>query len=107
MPGSKSEIEAHLKSILKYAREKHLKISIAGARHSMGGHTIYPGGIALNMLPYKQVRNEGTYYLPCRLHIDKEKMRRFYPAADSFFLLKRKYDPEELFSNQFYEHYKK
>lgn len=55
VPSSKPEIENQLRQILKYAKEKKLKISIAGAQHSMGGHTIYPGGILLNMLPYKQM----------------------------------------------------
>lgn len=55
VPKDKKEIEKQLKEILKYAKENKLKISIAGARHSMGGHTIYPNGIVLNMLPYKQI----------------------------------------------------
>ncbi|HEX6192558.1 MAG TPA: FAD-binding oxidoreductase, partial [Chitinophagaceae bacterium] len=35
--------------LVKQAALTHKKISIAGARHSMGGHTIYPGGIVLDM----------------------------------------------------------
>ncbi len=27
------------------------QVAIAGTKHSMGGHTIFPGGIILNMLP--------------------------------------------------------
>lgn len=53
IPASKIEMEKQLQSILKYAEENSLKISIAGAQHSMGGHTIYPNGIVLNMLSYK------------------------------------------------------
>jgi FAD/FMN-containing dehydrogenase len=55
IPSSPKAIESQLQSILKYAKQRNLKISIAGAKHSMGGHTIYPGGIVLNMLPYKQM----------------------------------------------------
>ncbi|MGV0924093.1 FAD-binding oxidoreductase [Empedobacter tilapiae] len=55
VPENKKEIEVQLRQILKYAKENNLKISIAGAQHSMGGHTIYPNGIVLNMLPYKQM----------------------------------------------------
>ncbi|HEY5792154.1 MAG TPA: FAD-binding oxidoreductase, partial [Chthoniobacterales bacterium] len=40
--------------VLRAAREGR-KISIAGARHSMGGHTLYPGGIALDMLPFRNM----------------------------------------------------
>jgi FAD/FMN-containing dehydrogenase len=60
VPNDKLEIESQLKDILKYAKENKLKISIAGARHSMGGHTIYPNGIVLNMLPYKQMELDTT-----------------------------------------------
>ena len=59
-PNDKKEIQNQLKNILKYAKENNLKISIAGARHSMGGHTIYPNGIVLNMLPYKQMELDTT-----------------------------------------------
>jgi len=55
VPNDKTEIQNQLKQIVKYAKEKNLKISIAGAQHSMGGHSIYPNGILLNMLPYKQM----------------------------------------------------
>ena len=51
-------------------------------------------------------KNEGTYYLPYRLHIDKETFRNVYPQGEDFFKLKLKYDPNEIFKNKFYEHYK-
>jgi FAD/FMN-containing dehydrogenase len=47
----------------------------------------------------------GTYYLPYRLHATNAQFRLAYPMADSFFALKRKYDPRELFSNTFYQTY--
>jgi FAD/FMN-containing dehydrogenase len=47
----------------------------------------------------------GRYYLPYRLHATPEQFRRAYPQAEEFFALKRKYDPEELFQNQFYRKY--
>lgn len=59
-----------------------------------------------NQLVEAALKNEGTFYLPYRLHIDKNKMRKSYPDADNFFRLKLKYDPTELFNNKFYEHYK-
>ncbi|HEX4146895.1 MAG TPA: FAD-binding oxidoreductase [Pirellulales bacterium] len=48
----------------------------------------------------------GRYYLPYRLHATTEQFRRAYPAADRFFALKRQYDPDELFQNEFYLKYK-
>lgn len=62
--------------------------------------------VLTNQLVDASLKNEGTFYLPYRLHIDKEKMRKSYPQAETFFELKRKFDPTELFNNKFYEHYK-
>ena len=52
------------------------------------------------------IKCEGSYYLPYRLHIDKETFRIVYPQGDEFFKLKSKYDPNGIFKNKFYEHYK-
>ena len=52
------------------------------------------------------IKFQGTYYLPYRLHIDKETFRIVYPQGEEFFKLKLKYDPNEIFKNKFYEHYK-
>lgn len=62
--------------------------------------------ILTNQLVDITLKNEGTFYLPYRLHIDKDKMRKSYPNANKFFELKLKYDINEIFSNKFYEHYK-
>lgn len=53
MPSDPQKAEDQLRRLLQKAQASHLHVSIAGARHSMGGHTIYPGGIAINMLPFK------------------------------------------------------
>ncbi|TGD58480.1 FAD-binding oxidoreductase [Flavobacterium humi] len=52
------------------------------------------------------IRMEGTYYLPYRLHVEKEAMRKAYPQSDAFFQLKLKYDPDQIFKNKFYDYYK-
>ncbi|MGZ0162974.1 MAG: FAD-binding oxidoreductase [Planctomycetales bacterium] len=47
--------EQELIELLTRARQEGLRVSVAGARHSMGGHTIYPGGLSINMLPLNQL----------------------------------------------------
>jgi FAD/FMN-containing dehydrogenase len=47
----------------------------------------------------------GTYYLPYRLHATVDQFRRAYPQWETFFNLKRKYDPKERFENQLYLKY--
>lgn len=54
-------IKKQLKGLLLYAKENNLKVSISGAKHTMGGHTIYQDGLSLNMLPYN------------RMHFDKKE----------------------------------
>lgn len=51
--------------------------------------------------------HQGRYYLPYRLHATQKQFERAYPQAEEFFALKRKYDPEQLFQNQFYLKYGK
>jgi len=51
------------------------------------------------------IKLNGTYYLPYRLHATKQQMHLAYPKANAFFALKKKYDPNEIFKNKFYEAY--
>lgn len=53
--GDAAAAEQQLGALLRRARSEGLRVSIAGTRHSMGGHTIYPGGIVIDMLPFKQL----------------------------------------------------
>jgi FAD/FMN-containing dehydrogenase len=47
--------EAQLASLVRAAAQEGRKISIAGARHSMGGHTLYPQGLVLDLLPFNHL----------------------------------------------------
>ncbi len=60
IPGDKKAAEEQLAALLQFARTNHLKVSIAGARHSMGGHVIYPDGIVIDMLPFNRMELDGT-----------------------------------------------
>ena len=46
----------------------------------------------------------GTFYLPYRLHYRLDQFRKSYPMYGEFIALKKKYDPEELFTSQFWYH---
>lgn len=48
------EIEG-LQAALAEARERHLKVSIAGKRHSMGGHAFYEDAVVLDMTSFDKV----------------------------------------------------
>jgi FAD/FMN-containing dehydrogenase len=59
IPANEKSAEEQLAALLQFARTNHLKVSIAGARHSMGGHVIYPDGIVIDMLPFNQMELDG------------------------------------------------
>ncbi|MGH8720616.1 MAG: FAD-binding oxidoreductase [Burkholderiales bacterium] len=44
-----------LQAVLRDARERGLKVSIAGSRHSQGGHTYVAGGVRLDMRGFNRV----------------------------------------------------
>jgi len=48
-----------IRAALTRARAANAGVSIAGFRHSMGGQTIAPGGIVLNMLPHNRMELRG------------------------------------------------
>lgn len=60
IPTAREAAEKQLAELLQFARTNHLKVSIAGARHSMGGHVIYPDGIVIDMLPFNRMEMDGT-----------------------------------------------
>jgi FAD/FMN-containing dehydrogenase len=66
IPADREAAENQLAGLLQYARTNQLKVSIAGARHSMGGHVVYPDGIVIDMLPFNRMELDGTNLL---LHV--------------------------------------
>ncbi len=47
--------EADIAAALSFARENNLEVSMAGARHSMGGHAFAQGGVVLDMTGYNAI----------------------------------------------------
>ena len=56
VPGDGADAEQQLVQLLDRARTGQLKVSIAGASHSMGGHTLYPGGVVLDMCRFNRMK---------------------------------------------------
>jgi FAD/FMN-containing dehydrogenase len=49
--------------------------------------------------------HKGRFFLPYQLYYTREQLKQSYPLIDEFFAAKRRYDPDELFTNTFYEKY--
>lgn len=52
---TKDAAERQVAELILRAGREGRKITVTGARHSMGGHTLYEGGIALDMLPFRSL----------------------------------------------------
>jgi FAD/FMN-containing dehydrogenase len=64
VPAEQGRAEARLQELLRLAHERKLGVSIAGAKHSMGGHSICPDGIVIDMLPFNHLHvDEGRKVL--------------------------------------------
>jgi hypothetical protein len=59
-----------------------------------------------NLLTNHALNLNGTFYLPYRHHYNNEQLIKSYQNIKKFFVLKKQYDPHELFSNIWYENYK-
>lgn len=55
VPGDPAEAERQLSALVRQTAASGGHISISGAHHSMGGHTIYPDGLVLDMLPFNRM----------------------------------------------------
>lgn len=56
--GATDEVESQLRAALARARENGVRVSIAGARHSMGGHTRTASGLQLDLSGLSAMRLE-------------------------------------------------
>jgi FAD/FMN-containing dehydrogenase len=56
IPADPAAAELQLAGVLRRAASEGLPVSIAGARHSMGGHTIAPDGIVIDMRPFRHLQ---------------------------------------------------
>lgn len=56
---------------------------------------------------HKTIELKGTYYLPYRPYATLGQFHTVYPQYQKFLEIKKKYDPNELFRNLFYEGYLK
>jgi FAD/FMN-containing dehydrogenase len=64
MPSNPEEAERQLAALIRRADREGMAVSIAGARHTMGGHSIARDGIVVNTLPFRAMElDEGRNVL--------------------------------------------
>lgn len=55
IPPDAADAERQLAALLQRAHAEKVPVAIAGARHSMGGHSIAPDGIVIDMRPFNRI----------------------------------------------------
>lgn len=58
--GSFDEAVRNLRGVLRDSAKDAIAVSIGGARHSMGGHSIAPGGVQIDMLPFRAMQFDAS-----------------------------------------------
>jgi len=59
-----------------------------------------------NLLTDKVLELDGTFYLPYRHHYSNSQLVRAYPEIKEFIFAKYQIDPDNLFTNMWFEHYR-
>jgi FAD/FMN-containing dehydrogenase len=59
VPDDPAAAVEQLRAVLARAKAAGLPVSVAGARHSMGGHTVAPGGVVIDTLGFRRMSLDG------------------------------------------------
>ncbi|WP_310410731.1 FAD-binding protein, partial [Chamaesiphon sp. OTE_8_metabat_110] len=58
--GDLATAQTQLRTALRDATARGQKVTIAGSRHTMGGQTLYPNGISIDLSQFKQMQLQPT-----------------------------------------------
>ncbi|WP_051287005.1 FAD-binding oxidoreductase [Paenibacillus taiwanensis] len=92
-------------ALLSYARQDSFGLVLL-INHKKSAAELKHLQAATQRLVELSLQFKGSYYLTYLPFPTKEQFRQAYPQAELFFRMKRKWDPEELFMNEFYARYK-
>ncbi len=97
-------VKEDIDTVLRYADQDMLAlVMLFNQKRSAEGERVMES--LTRELIDSALRAGGRYYLPYRLHATRDQFRAAYPQAEEFFRKKRRYDPGELFQNEFYRRY--
>ncbi len=98
-------IEQDTDSFLAWAKEAYACIIFnLHVEHTPDG--ISHSAQAFRRLIDMAIRRGGSYYLAYHRYANRAQLDACYPQFTEFLRLKQKYDPEERFSSDWYEHYR-
>jgi FAD/FMN-containing dehydrogenase len=99
-------VETDTDSVLRYADQPMFAlVMLFNQERSEAAETVMQD--ATRSLIDQALKVGGRYYLPYRLHATTAQFQAAYPQHTEFFAAKRRWDPDELFRNRFYDRYGK
>jgi decaprenylphospho-beta-D-ribofuranose 2-oxidase len=97
-------VEANEDAFLNYARHPALAVVLyTNMKTSQSG--LEANAETTREIIELALKNGGTFYLPYVLDFDKSELNRAYPMVNEFLAAKKRYDPHEEFSSDFYAKY--
>ncbi len=97
-------IEPNDDAFLRYSKEETLSVVLyLNIKTCAGG--LAESAAATRETIDLALKQDGTFYLPYVLAYDKLELSQAYPTIGEFFAMKKKYDPKEIFYNEFYARY--
>ncbi|SNS24951.1 D-arabinono-1,4-lactone oxidase [Granulicella rosea] len=98
------EVQTDNDTLLRYADQPMIAFVMYFSQHRTASADQDMGQMTRELID-AALRSGGRYYLPYRLHASGDEFEAAYPQSQDFFRLKRKYDPDNLFENEFYLKY--
>jgi FAD/FMN-containing dehydrogenase len=98
-------IEQDRDSFLAWAKKRYACV-IFTVHSSSEAHALGKMGEICRQLIRSGVKRSGSFYLTYNRFAAREELDSAYPQFGEFLVLKKKYDPMELFQSDWYRHYK-
>jgi decaprenylphospho-beta-D-ribofuranose 2-oxidase len=98
-------VKANDEIMLPYASKQDAFSVIVMSNISLDKQEVLKAERSTQRLVDAAIAHKGTHYLTYQLFPTKEQLKQEYPNIDKVFALKRKYDPKEVFMNEFYAKY--
>ena len=91
-------------NFLNYAPEDMFSLVLYLNQHTTAEDTAKMATVTRELIDFTTAQG-GRFFLPYQLGYSPEQLRAAYPQIDDFFAAKRRYDPDQMFTNTWYQRY--
>jgi FAD/FMN-containing dehydrogenase len=102
-----------IQNVIHDCHRQNKVLSVSGSRHAAGGQQFAEGSTLLDMrgsnrvvhLEHAATKRGGSFYLTYNRFAARSELDAAYPQFSDFLMLKKKYDPSEIFQSEWYRYY--